>query len=128
MPGTPRGADPRVEYFTVMRRPDHVTDARAEQSKSAQNKESGTEITHYRRPRPKPVDPTAAPAGSARLANGLFRDGVSFPGRPPSWHRLGPLHVPFEAKRSRHGTIAIPIVAVACLVAVSLGQQGAQPQ
>src|ERR1700755_280017 len=38
-----------------MRRPDHVTDARAEQSKSAQNKRPGTEITHYRRPRPKPV-------------------------------------------------------------------------
>jgi Adenylate and Guanylate cyclase catalytic domain len=38
-----------------MRRPDHVTDARAEQSKSARNKKSGTEITHYRRPRPKPV-------------------------------------------------------------------------
>src|SRR4030088_2302816 len=56
-PGRPREADPRVEYFTVMRRPDHVTDARAEQSKSAQNKKSGTEITHYRRPRPKPVDP-----------------------------------------------------------------------
>ena len=38
-----------------MRRPDDVTDARAEQSNSAQNKKSGTERTHYRRPRPKPV-------------------------------------------------------------------------
>src|SRR6185369_17927021 len=54
-PGRPREPDPRAEYFTVMRRPDHVTDARAEQSKSAQNKKSGIEITHYRRPRPKPI-------------------------------------------------------------------------
>ena len=38
-----------------MRRPDDVTDARAEQSNSAQNKKSGTERTHYRRLRPKPV-------------------------------------------------------------------------
>jgi hypothetical protein len=45
-----------------MRRPDHVTDARAEQSKSAQNKKSGTEITHYRRPRPKPVPDHLVPS------------------------------------------------------------------
>src|SRR4051812_47229805 len=31
-PGLDLEADPRVEYFTVMRRPDHVTDALAEQA------------------------------------------------------------------------------------------------
>ena len=48
--------------------------------------------------------------------------------RPPSWHRLGPLHVPLEAQRCRHGTVAIPIVAIACLVAVRPRQQCPQPQ
>src|SRR5260370_32174578 len=73
-PGRPREADPRVEYFTVMRRPDHVTDARAEQSKSARNKKSGTEITHYRRPHPKPVpDVIGEPYPNlARLPGFLF--------------------------------------------------------
>lgn len=27
---------------------------------------------------------------------------------PPSWHRLGPLHMPVEAQRCRHGAVAIP--------------------
>ena len=45
-----------------MRRPDHVTDARAEQSKSAQNKKLGTEITHSRRARPKPVPDHLVPS------------------------------------------------------------------
>jgi hypothetical protein len=103
MPGRPREADPRVEYFTVMRRPDHVTDARAEQSKSAQNKESGTEITHYRRPRPKPVDPTAAPAGSARLENGLelkvyFETGLAF--RVDRRHGIASAHFMCPSKPS----------------------------
>jgi Phage integrase family len=30
--------------------------------------------------------------------------------RPPSWHRLGPGHMSFVAKRSRHRAIAVPIV------------------
>jgi hypothetical protein len=34
--------------------------------------------------------------------------GVSFPGRPPSWHRLGPLHMPLEAKRCRQRAVAVP--------------------
>src|SRR5262249_55989496 len=34
------------------------------------------------------------------------------PSPPPSWHRLGPLHVPLEAKRARDVAVAIPVVAV----------------
>src|SRR6476469_8245208 len=44
----------------------------------------------------------------------------------PSWHRLGPLHMSLEAELCGHGAVAIPIVAVASLVAVGLSQQGAQ--
>ena len=47
---------------------------------------------------------------------------------PPSWHRLGPLHMSFEAKRFRHGAVAIPIVAVGRVVAAGPRQQRAQPQ
>ena len=39
-----------------------------------------------------------------------------------------PTHVPLEAKRCRHGAVAIPIVAVGGLVAVSPRQQCAHPQ
>ena len=54
--------------------------------------------------------------------------GVSSSDQPPSWHRLGPLHVPLETERCRHRAVAIPIVAVGGLVAVRLGQQCAEPQ
>ena len=47
---------------------------------------------------------------------------------PPSWHRLGPLHVPLEAKLCGHRAVAIPIVAVGGLIAVGPRQQRAQPQ
>src|SRR5271165_858033 len=33
-------------------------------------------------------------------------------GPPRSWHRLGPLDMPLEAKRFRHVAVAIPEVAV----------------
>jgi hypothetical protein len=46
----------------------------------------------------------------------------------PSWHRLGPLHMPLESKGCGHGAVAIPIVAIRGLVAVNLGEQRAQPQ
>src|SRR4051812_14835801 len=36
--------------------------------------------------------------------------------------------MPLEAKRSRHGTIAIPIVAVGGVVTVRPGEQRSQPQ
>ena len=39
--------------------------------------------------------------------------------RPSSWHRLGPGDVPLEAQRCRHRAVAIPIVAVGGIVAVS---------
>ena len=45
-----------------------------------------------------------------------------------SWHRLGPVDMPFEAKRSRHTAVAIPEVAVGGFVAVSPSQQRPQPQ
>jgi hypothetical protein len=41
---------------------------------------------------------------------------------------VGPLHVPVEAKRFRHVAVAIPEVRVRCGIAVSPGQQCAQPQ
>ena len=47
---------------------------------------------------------------------------------PRSCHRLGPRHVPLEAERCGHGTVAIPIVAVCHFVAARPGQQRAQPQ
>ena len=47
--------------------------------------------------------------------------------RSPSRHRLGPRHVPLEAKRCRHGAIAIPEVAVRDLVAVATSKQRTQP-
>jgi hypothetical protein len=39
-----------------------------------------------------------------------------------SWHRLGPRDVPFEAKRSRVGAVAISEVSVCGLVASRAGQ------
>jgi hypothetical protein len=44
-----------------------------------------------------------------------------------SRHRLGPLHVPLEAKRLRHVSVAIPIAAVGDLVTVCPGQHCAHP-
>ena len=48
--------------------------------------------------------------------------------RPPSWHRLGPGDMPREAKRCRHRLVAVPIVAIARLVALCPRQQRADPQ
>jgi hypothetical protein len=36
-----------------------------------------------------------------------------------SWHRLGPGDMPLEAKRCRHGAVAIPELPIPGLVAVS---------
>ena|ERR1700682_5243475 len=47
---------------------------------------------------------------------------------PPSRHRLAPGDMSLEAKRCRHGAVAVPIVAVGVLVTVSLGQQRPEPQ
>src|SRR5580693_3711685 len=62
------------------------------------------------------------------LVCGLFRDGVSFPVRPPSWHRLGPRDMSFEAKRSRHIAVAVPELRVSRGIAVCPCQQRPQPQ
>jgi hypothetical protein len=48
--------------------------------------------------------------------------------KPQSWHRLGPLHMSFEAKRFRHVAVVIPEVRISRAIAVSLGEQGARPQ
>ena len=48
--------------------------------------------------------------------------------RPPSEHRLGPLHVPLEAQQCRHRAVAIPIVAVGILVTTCPRKQCAHPQ
>jgi hypothetical protein len=54
------------------------------------------------------------------LVTRLFRGASgSHRPRPPSWHRLGPLHVPLEAKRSRHVAVAIPQLHITRGVAVS---------
>jgi len=45
-----------------------------------------------------------------------------------SRHRLGPLHVPLEAKCGGHHAVAIPIVAVGGLVSAGAGKQCAQSQ
>ena len=50
---------------------------------------------------------------------------VTGPTQLRSRHRLGPLHVPLEAERCRHGAVAIPVVAVGGLIAVGTGQQRA---
>ncbi len=39
----------------------------------------------------------------------------------PSWHRLGPGDMSFEAKRFRHVAVAIPIVAIGSVVALGRG-------
>ena len=74
------------------------------------------------------ADPARSP--DTRVVETNFRESqlssssrrVSFPGRPPSWDRLGPLRVPLEAKLSGNRAVAIPIVAVRGFVAVSLCQ------
>src|SRR5436190_23286230 len=45
-----------------------------------------------------------------------------------SYHRLGDRHVPLEANLCGHRAVAIPIVAVGGVVAVSPGPQRAEPQ
>ena len=47
------------------------------------------------------------------------RSQVSIGVRPPSWHRLGPRDMSFEAKGSRHVAVAIPEVRVSRGIAVS---------
>ena len=42
-----------------------------------------------------------------------------------SWHCFAPCHVPFETKRCRHRAVAVAVVAIRCMVAVRLCQQGA---
>ena len=78
-----------------------------------------------------PPDPVArAPRSHCktwRLATAQFRMAHR-PSPPRSWHRLGPVDMPFEAKRFRHVAVAIPIVAIRGVVAVSPRQQCAQPQ
>ena len=62
------------------------------------------------------------PAGSARplpLDQPLLLVGLLPPSRSPSWHRLGPRDMSFEAKRSCHVAVAIPEVAVGGFVAAS---------
>src|SRR5262249_4633928 len=46
----------------------------------------------------------------------------------PSWHRLGPRHMPLEAKRSGHIAIALLESAVGVVVAVGAGQQRTKAQ
>jgi hypothetical protein len=55
----------------------------------------------------------------------LFRDKVS---SPPSWHCLGPLHMPLEAQRCRHCAVVVPIVALGGFIPTGAGQQRPQPQ
>jgi hypothetical protein len=43
-------------------------------------------------------------------------------------HRVGPSDMPFKLRRFRHVAVAIPIVAMGGLVAVSPRQQSPQPQ
>jgi predicted DNA-binding transcriptional regulator AlpA len=50
------------------------------------------------------------------------------PTQLPSWHRLGPLHVPFEAQGCRHVAVAIPIAAIGGLITVRSRQLSPQPQ
>src|SRR6185312_14533051 len=45
-----------------------------------------------------------------------------------SWQRLGPLNMPFEAKRCRHVAVAIPQVRVSRGITVSPRQESAEPQ
>lgn len=48
--------------------------------------------------------------------------------RAASLHRRGDGHMSLESERCRKCTVAIPVVAIADLVAVSLGEQSVQPQ
>ena len=64
---------------------------------------------------------------SSGVGNRLVQDGVSFPGGPPSCHRLGPLHMPFVASDVAV-VVAIPIVAIAGLVARRPREQTATRQ
>ena len=58
-------------------------------------------------------DHVATIVGNATMIEASCQQGAQ---RPPSWHRLGPLHVPLEAMRCRHRAVAISIVSVASLV------------
>ena len=55
----------------------------------------------------------------------LFHDAGSPPARPPSWHRLGPLHVPLVAQRCRHVAVAVSADTVGGLIAA--GAAGLRP-
>lgn len=50
------------------------------------------------------------------------------PTRSPSWHRLGPNDMSFEAKGFRHVAVALRRFLVDRLVTASLREQGTQPQ
>jgi len=54
------------------------------------------------------------------------RSRVAMGVRPPSWHRLGPRDMSFEAKRSRHVAVAIPEVCISCGIAVNPRQKSTQ--
>jgi hypothetical protein len=70
-----------------------------------------------------PEERSDAPAMSPLASNMVgFRDAGIVIGSGLSWHRLGPLDVPFEAKRSRGGAVAISEVSVCGLVASGPGQ------
>ena len=53
---------------------------------------------------------------------------VTGPIQLPSRHRLGPRHMPFEAKCFRHVAVAIPQVHISHGITVSLREQSPQPQ
>ena len=70
-----------------------------------------------------PTDLTVL-AGPARVRPALDASSLF----PSLDHRLGPGDVSFEAKRFRHGAVAIPEVPVGNLVAAGPRQQRPQPQ
>jgi hypothetical protein len=62
-----------------------------------------------------------------RLAETQFRT-VHKPSPAPSWHCLGPRDMSFEAKRSRHVAVAIPVFAIAGIVTMSPRQKSTESQ
>ena len=68
---------------------------------------------------PHPIRVGLPPTG--RTLNRVNRKVTPPTGQPPSWHRLGPRDMPFEAELCGHRAIAIPIVAIGGVVAVGPG-------
>ena len=72
--------------------------------------------------------PHRTPQRLDNFIENLFRDEGQHLGLTAVWHRLGLGDMPLEAKGCRHVAVAIPIVAVAGVVATRAGEQRTQPQ